>query len=189
MYSYGNFSTFILWSPLGNYEKKSCLNKLKFWEASRNQKRSICWKFKLSISLVTQKSAKTPQLWARWSDPFEKKRMQNSDWKTSISTFYWALFNFSGQNFADDIRTLHWKVDGFSHWFHVNFYNYAFYIRSHLLWKKGQKNQNLFISSISYSSFHRMYITWLEPSCMYLHCRFLVPDNTQKILTEIWHHF
>ena len=21
------------------------------------------------------------------------------------------------------------------------------------------------------------------------HCRFLVPDNTQKILTEIWHHF
>ena len=23
----------------------------------------------------------------------------------------------------------------------------------------------------------------------YTHCRFLVPDNTQKILTEIWHHF
>ena len=22
-----------------------------------------------------------------------------------------------------------------------------------------------------------------------MHCRFLVPDNTQKILTEIWHHF
>ena len=22
-----------------------------------------------------------------------------------------------------------------------------------------------------------------------LHCRFLVPGNTQKILTEIWHHF
>ena len=22
-----------------------------------------------------------------------------------------------------------------------------------------------------------------------LHCRFLVPDSTQKILTEIWHHF
>ena len=72
---------------------------------------------------------------------------------------------------------------------HVNSYNYAFYIWSHLLWKKAKKNQNLFISSISYSSFHRMYITWLEPSCMYLHCRFLVPDNTQKILTEIWHHF
>jgi hypothetical protein len=42
MYSYGNFSAFFLWSPLGNYEKKSCLNKLKFGEASRNQKRSIC---------------------------------------------------------------------------------------------------------------------------------------------------
>ena len=51
MYSYGNFSAFFLWSPLGNYDKKSCLNKLKFWEASRNQKKSICWKFKLSISL------------------------------------------------------------------------------------------------------------------------------------------
>ena len=23
----------------------------------------------------------------------------------------------------------------------------------------------------------------------YVHCRFLVPDNTQKILTEFWHHF
>ena len=55
MYSFGNFSAFFLWSPLGNYEKKSCLNKLKFWEASRNQKRSICWKFQLSISLGTQK--------------------------------------------------------------------------------------------------------------------------------------
>ena len=42
MYSYGIFSAFFLWSPLGNYEKKSCLNKLKFGEASRNQKRSIC---------------------------------------------------------------------------------------------------------------------------------------------------
>merc|ERR1712051_678438 len=30
MYSFGNFSAFFLWSPLGNYEKKSCLNKLKF---------------------------------------------------------------------------------------------------------------------------------------------------------------
>ena len=55
MYSFGNFSAFFLWSPLGNYEKKSCLNKLKFWEASRNQKRSICWKFQLSNSLGTQK--------------------------------------------------------------------------------------------------------------------------------------
>ena len=30
------FSAFLLWSPLGNYEKKSYLNKLKFWGASRN---------------------------------------------------------------------------------------------------------------------------------------------------------
>ena len=36
MYIFGNFSAFFLWSPLGNYEKKSCLNELKFWEASRN---------------------------------------------------------------------------------------------------------------------------------------------------------
>ena len=26
-------------------------------------------------------------------------------------------------------------------------------------------------------------------SCITIHYRFLVPDNTQKILTEIWHHF
>ena len=168
MYSYCNFSAFFLWSPLGNYEKKSCLNKLKFWEASRNQKRSICWKFKLSISLVTQKSAKTPQLWARWSDPFEKKRMQNSDWKTSISTFYWALFNFSGQNFADDIRTLHWKVDGFSYWCHVNSYNYAFYIRSHLLWNKGQKKSK---------------------SIYFLYFVFFISSNVHNVAWTIMHVF
>ena len=70
MYSYGNFSAFFLWSPLGNYEKNSCLNKLKFGEASQNQKRSICWKFKLSISLGTQKSPSTIQAWAKLNKPF-----------------------------------------------------------------------------------------------------------------------
>ena len=70
MYSYGNFSAFFLWSPFGNYEKKSCLNKLKFWEASRNQKRSICWKFQLSISLGTQKSPSTIQAWAKLNKLF-----------------------------------------------------------------------------------------------------------------------
>ena len=48
------FSIFPLVPPWKLW-KKSCLNKLKFWEASRNQKRSICWKFQLSISLGTQK--------------------------------------------------------------------------------------------------------------------------------------
>ena len=43
------FSAFFLWSPIGNHEKKSCLNKLKFWEASRNHKRSLSWKFQYSI--------------------------------------------------------------------------------------------------------------------------------------------
>ena len=60
MYSYGIFLAFFLWSPLETM-KKSCLNKLKFWEASRNQKRSICWKFQLSISLGRQKSPSTIQ--------------------------------------------------------------------------------------------------------------------------------
>ena len=70
MYSFGNFSAFFLWSPLGNYEKKSCLNKLKFWEASQNQKRSICWKFQLSISLGRQKSPSTIQAGAKLNKPF-----------------------------------------------------------------------------------------------------------------------
>ena len=42
------FSIFPLvphWKPW----KKSCLNKLKFWEASRNHKRSLSWKFQYSI--------------------------------------------------------------------------------------------------------------------------------------------
>ena len=47
---YTGFLAFFLWSPLGNYEKKSCLNELKFWEASRNHKSSICWKFQYSNS-------------------------------------------------------------------------------------------------------------------------------------------
>ena len=63
------FLMFSLWSPLWNNENKSCLNELKFWEASENHKSSICWKFQLSISCGTQKSAKMPQTRAKmnWS--------------------------------------------------------------------------------------------------------------------------
>ena len=63
------FSIFPLvphWKPW----KKSCLNKLKFWEASRNQKRSICWKFQLSISLGRQKFPSTIQPRAKLNKPF-----------------------------------------------------------------------------------------------------------------------
>ena len=62
---------FFLWSPPWNNENKSCLNELKFWEASENHKLSICWKFQLSISCGTQKSAKIPLLWPRWFGPFD----------------------------------------------------------------------------------------------------------------------
>ena len=51
------FSIFLLVSPWKLW-KKSCLNKLKVLEASRNQKRSICWKFQLSILLGTQKGTR-----------------------------------------------------------------------------------------------------------------------------------
>ena len=54
------FLIFSLWSPLWNNRNKSCLNELKFWEASENHKSSICWKCQLSISCGTQKSAKIP---------------------------------------------------------------------------------------------------------------------------------
>ena len=72
MYKYGNFSAFFLLSTLGKYEKKSCRNKLKFWEASWNLKRSICWKFQLSISLGRQKSPSTIQPGAKLNKPFCK---------------------------------------------------------------------------------------------------------------------
>ena len=57
--------------PPWNNENKSCLNELKFWEASKNHKSSICWKFQLSISCGTQKSAKIPlpvakKIWSFW---------------------------------------------------------------------------------------------------------------------------
>ena len=64
------FQHFSFGPPLETMKKKSCINKLKFWEASRNQKRSICWKFKLSISLGTQKSAKTPLAVGKMIRPF-----------------------------------------------------------------------------------------------------------------------
>ena len=90
MYSFGNFSAFFLWSPLGNYEKKSCLNKLKFWEASRNQKRGICWKFKLSISLGTQKSAKTPPAVGKMIRPFRENffvdSLNQNSWKHVVNS-------------------------------------------------------------------------------------------------------
>ena len=63
------FSIFPLVPPWKLW-KKSCLNNLKFWEASGNQKRSICWKFQLSISLETQKSAKIPPALGKMIKPF-----------------------------------------------------------------------------------------------------------------------
>ena len=59
------FLNFSLWFHLWNIEIKSCLNELKFWEASENYKSSICWKFQLSISWETQKSFKMPQTRAK----------------------------------------------------------------------------------------------------------------------------
>ena len=43
------FQHFSFGPPLETMKKKSCLNKLKFWEASRNHKRSLSWKFQYSI--------------------------------------------------------------------------------------------------------------------------------------------
>ena len=68
-----------------NNENKSCLNELKFWETSKNHKSSISWKFQLSISCRTQKSAKIPHPGARWSGPFwtnldfQQKILKNPD--------------------------------------------------------------------------------------------------------------
>ena len=45
------FQNFSFGSPLETM-KKSCLNELKFWEASRNQNWSIWWKFQYSISKI-----------------------------------------------------------------------------------------------------------------------------------------
>ena len=56
----GDFEFFPFLPPWNN-KNKSCLNELKFWEASENHKSSICWKFQLSISCGTQKSAKIPR--------------------------------------------------------------------------------------------------------------------------------
>ena len=96
MYSYGNFSASFFWSPLGNYEKKSCLNKLKFWEASRNQKRSICWKFQLSISLGTQKSPSTIQAWAKLNKPFySESKVSSPEIRTFLGTLFICILTFS----------------------------------------------------------------------------------------------
>ena len=75
-----------LWSPPWNNENKSCLNELKFWEASENHKSSICWKFQLSISCGTQKSDKMPQTMAKMIWSFfiqileELKTIENGFW-------------------------------------------------------------------------------------------------------------
>ena len=71
----GGILNFSLWSPLWNNENKSCLNKLKFWQASENHKSSTCWKFQLS----NQKSAKMPEPGPRWSGPYDLFFTQNEE--------------------------------------------------------------------------------------------------------------
>ena len=60
----GIFFAFFLWSPLDTKKKKSCLNKLKCWEASRNCESSSSWKFHNSIL----KNTKTSELSASISE-------------------------------------------------------------------------------------------------------------------------
>ena len=66
------FSDFSKGSPLWNNDNKSCLNVIKFWEVSRNQKTNKFWKLPLSISCRTQKSARSSYLGPRWSGLFVK---------------------------------------------------------------------------------------------------------------------
>ena len=67
---------------------KSCLNEVKFWEASENHKSSICWKFQLSISCGTQKSAKIPLSVAKmiWSFRFSKPILCSFEFDNYIKT-------------------------------------------------------------------------------------------------------
>ena len=100
-----NFSIFAIFQhfsfgpPLETMKKK--LSKyFKFWEASRNQKRSICWKFKLSISLGTQKSAKTPPAGAKMIRPFQIILLDSlrasgmTKTKTSIEGYFFSNILF-----------------------------------------------------------------------------------------------
>ena len=112
---YIGFSAFFLWSPLGNYEKKSCLNKLKFGEASRNQKRSICWKFKLSISLGTQKSAKTPPAVGKMIRPFVDEVDVLTNFFDNLLTNFFDdfLWRFFDEFFQRISRRIFWRFGRF----------------------------------------------------------------------------
>ena len=85
MWLFLGFSAFFLWSHLRNYEKKKLSNKLRFWEASRNHKWSICWKFQLSISLGTQKESHCRHPYLRILFPFMTRR-SNRFWSVTIPT-------------------------------------------------------------------------------------------------------
>ena len=52
------FSIFFLWSPLRNYEKKSCLKNRKLCEVSENLKSSICRKFQNNQLKIEKRAAK-----------------------------------------------------------------------------------------------------------------------------------
>ena len=86
------FSVFFLWSPIGNHEKKSCLNRLKFWEASRNHKRSLSWKFQYSIL----KNAKTSHIPASISEnpvPLCKTKYVLGHLDNSLESEFWSVLD------------------------------------------------------------------------------------------------
>ena len=93
--------------------KKSCLNELKFWEASRNQNWSICWKFQYSISKIGESPLISGSSFPN-RDP--QKGIHNEKFKKKIYIFIW---------FSSEV----WKVTS------VNYpYNDAF---SYMNIKKG----------------------------------------------------
>ena len=112
MYSFGNFSEFFLWSPIGNHEKKSCLNTLKFWEASRNHKRSLSWKFKHSIL----KNAETSHIPASTSEnpvPLYTLRTWKGFSPVCVLSWLvrcWLVINFLPQNEHGYRRSFKWAL-------------------------------------------------------------------------------
>ena len=70
MYTYGNFSAFFLWSPLGNYEKKVVWISSNLERLHEIKKEAYAENLSCLSHWEPRNLPRPPQLWARWSDPF-----------------------------------------------------------------------------------------------------------------------
>ena len=170
------FQHFSFDPSLETMKKKVVYNKLKFWKASRNQKRSICWKFQLSNPLGRQKSPSLYKLEPSWTSPFDPSLLTNKlqivfMGKKHNNILFWKK-NQNGRlkQCFSKLPILNIFCENFMDWSLVYSPNYLAILKKKMFFWVSHFD---FFLLISYKKFQSLFVSW---------------DGSKFWSTQTWRH-